>query len=89
MKIPISKYQYNLLTKRNAAAEAAATAARTADLVAHQAADNANQQREALTDVVSCISAEAGQPPADYAGVKFGVNDDGSHFLELMEQPKA
>ena len=89
MKIPISKHQYNLLTKRNAAAEAAATAARTAELVARQATDNASQQREAFADVVSCISAEAGQPPAEYAGIRVGVGDDGSHFLELMEQVKA
>ena len=83
MKITITKHQLDLLNKRNAASEAAISAAKSATLVAQA-------QRGAFEDVVSCFSAAEGvKPDTEFAGIKFGTAEDGSHFLELIEQPKA
>lgn len=88
MKISISKNQLNLLRKRNAASETAASAARTAQLVARQSEDNARQSAEAFSDVVSCISLDHNNAPEEYASITFGEDDDGACFLELVELPK-
>lgn len=89
MKLPISKHQLALLTKRNAAADSAEATARTAQLVAQAAVETARQSKEAFVDIVSCISAEAGNAPAEYASFRFGTDDDGTCFMELVEKPTA
>lgn len=88
MKITLSKHQFNLLTKRNAASEAAATQAKTAQLISQQAVANAEQSRAALMDVVTYLSLADGKA-GEYASFGFGSDDNGECFLELIEQPKA
>lgn len=89
MKIPITKIQLDLLSKRNAASEAAISNAKTASLISQQAQDGARQLRTAFEDVVSYLSAPSGvSSDTEFAGIKFG-EDGGEYILELIERPKA
>ena len=85
MKIKITPHQLGLLHKRNAAATEATAGSKTAQLLMKQAMDHEQQMREVLVDVISCISSDAGNKPTEFVSFNVGTDDNGEHFLDLIE----
>lgn len=78
MTIPLTKPQFNLLSKRNSLSEDAAKLAQAAMRIAQA-------ERAAFEDIISCLSADAGSTPGQaFTKIEFGERD-GAYFLELTE----